>query len=163
MTENPAKVLVSIAFIKRKPGMSREEFYHHWANIHGPLVKPWAKKHGFISYKQVQRSFVLSSHCSSSSPSRPVFYLSPSFRNFHKLPSSRFQLPGSPSFIPFAFRPPFHITLRSYQLLMLLTFPSQVPHNTGAKCRRPGYRARKRRSGRPGRVGRLCRVRGPKL
>ncbi|KAJ9497334.1 hypothetical protein H2202_007138 [Exophiala xenobiotica] len=25
--------------IPRKKGMTEEEFHHHWANIHGPLIK----------------------------------------------------------------------------------------------------------------------------
>lgn len=27
-----------IAFVKAKPGMSREDFRKHWAEVHGPLV-----------------------------------------------------------------------------------------------------------------------------
>jgi len=27
-----------VALIKRKPGMSREEFSHYWATVHGPLA-----------------------------------------------------------------------------------------------------------------------------
>jgi hypothetical protein len=27
-----------IAFVKAKPGMSREDFRRHWADVHGPLV-----------------------------------------------------------------------------------------------------------------------------
>lgn len=41
-----------VAFIKRKEGMSLEEFYKYWEEVHGPLVKPWAEKHG-LTYKQV--------------------------------------------------------------------------------------------------------------
>lgn len=59
MTQTPAgdnstgQTLTSIAFIKRKPGISLEQFYHHWGTIHADLVRPWAKKHGFIRYKQM--------------------------------------------------------------------------------------------------------------
>jgi hypothetical protein len=53
-SQSEKKTVSSVAFIKRKPGLTPEEFYHHWENIHGPLVKPWVKKHGFISYTQVQ-------------------------------------------------------------------------------------------------------------
>lgn len=41
-----------VAFIKRKEGMSLEDFYKYWEDVHGPLVKPWAEKHG-LTYKQV--------------------------------------------------------------------------------------------------------------
>ncbi|KAF9875571.1 hypothetical protein CkaCkLH20_06952 [Colletotrichum karsti] len=47
------QTVCSVAFLKRKPGLTQEEFYHHWEKVHGPLVKPWAQKHGFISYTQV--------------------------------------------------------------------------------------------------------------
>ena len=40
-------------FLKRKPGLSHDEFYDHWLNVHGPLVKPWATKHGFLEYRQI--------------------------------------------------------------------------------------------------------------
>ncbi len=58
MAEQPAKpdeAYVSISFLRKNPDISHEEFYHHWEKVHGPLVKPWAKKHGFISYKQVRK------------------------------------------------------------------------------------------------------------
>jgi hypothetical protein len=42
-----------IGFIKRRPDLTEEQFYKHWENIHGPLVAPWAVKHGIISYSQV--------------------------------------------------------------------------------------------------------------
>ncbi|KAH8655365.1 EthD domain-containing protein [Xylariales sp. PMI_506] len=46
-------VVCSVAFLKKNPNITHEQFYHHWENIHGPLVKPWAQKHGIISYTQV--------------------------------------------------------------------------------------------------------------
>ncbi|KAI6779742.1 uncharacterized protein J7T54_005772 [Emericellopsis cladophorae] len=44
---------VSISFLKKRPDMTLEQFYHHWQHVHGPLVKPWMEKHGFLSYTQV--------------------------------------------------------------------------------------------------------------
>lgn len=51
--QNKDAVLCSISFLKKRPDISHEQFYHHWQNIHGPLVKPWMEKHGFLSYTQV--------------------------------------------------------------------------------------------------------------
>lgn len=48
----PATTHTMVAFIKRKEGMSLEDFYKYWEDVHGPLVKPWAEKHG-LTYKQV--------------------------------------------------------------------------------------------------------------
>jgi hypothetical protein len=42
-----------IAFITRKPGISREEFSLHWQNTHAVLVAPWAEKWGITKYRQV--------------------------------------------------------------------------------------------------------------
>ncbi|KAI1268324.1 EthD domain-containing protein [Xylariaceae sp. FL1019] len=50
---SPDKTLMSVAFIKRKPELTVEQFYDHWANVHGPLVKPWAQRFGLIGYTQV--------------------------------------------------------------------------------------------------------------
>ncbi|KAI0166110.1 EthD domain-containing protein [Xylariaceae sp. FL1272] len=50
---SPDKTLMSVAFIKRKPELTVEEFYDHWANVHGPLVKPWAERFGLIGYTQI--------------------------------------------------------------------------------------------------------------
>lgn len=57
----PKKTVSIVAFMKRKPGLTHEQFYHHWVNVHGPLVKPWAKKHGFLKYRQVCFVCVLAS------------------------------------------------------------------------------------------------------
>ncbi|CRK43598.1 hypothetical protein BN1723_016223 [Verticillium longisporum] len=48
-----SQTVISISFIKRKAGTTPEQFYHHWEKVHGPLVRPWMKKHDFISYTQV--------------------------------------------------------------------------------------------------------------
>lgn len=50
------KIICSISYLKKKPDMTLEEFYNHWVNVHGPLVKPWMEKHGFLSYTQVNKS-----------------------------------------------------------------------------------------------------------
>ena len=50
---------VSISFLKKRPDMTLEQFYHHWQHVHGPLVKPWMEKHGFLSYTQVSLSPIL--------------------------------------------------------------------------------------------------------
>jgi hypothetical protein len=46
-----------IGFIKRRPGLTPEQFYEHWEKVHAPLVVPWILKHGFTSYMQVGHSF----------------------------------------------------------------------------------------------------------
>ncbi|KAI9786507.1 MAG: hypothetical protein M1835_003049 [Candelina submexicana] len=39
-------------FFNRKPGLTDEEFYNHWYNIHGRLCAPWVVKAGILGYKQ---------------------------------------------------------------------------------------------------------------
>jgi len=46
----------TIAYLRRKPGLTKAQFYDHWQNIHAKKVAPWAEKHGIISYKQVHTS-----------------------------------------------------------------------------------------------------------
>jgi hypothetical protein len=48
------KTVFSISFLKKRPDITHEQFYSHWENVHGPLVKPWMEKHGFVSYTQVR-------------------------------------------------------------------------------------------------------------
>ncbi|KIH90559.1 hypothetical protein SPBR_01046 [Sporothrix brasiliensis 5110] len=52
-SETPKKTVSIVAFMKRKPGLTHEQFYQHWVHVHGPLVKPWAQKHGFLEYRQI--------------------------------------------------------------------------------------------------------------
>jgi uncharacterized protein (TIGR02118 family) len=40
--------------VKRKPGISKEEFYNYWQNVHGPLVAKSAPK----LRKYIQNHFV---------------------------------------------------------------------------------------------------------
>lgn len=61
-TQN-GEVYVSISFLKKNPDLSPEQFYEHWEKVHGALVKPWAQKHGFISYKQVCMSPCVAATC----------------------------------------------------------------------------------------------------
>lgn len=46
-----------VAFVKRKPGLSAEEFYEHWFNVHGPLIvgTPELSRH-IVRYEQLKRS-----------------------------------------------------------------------------------------------------------
>lgn len=46
-----------VCFVKRKDGMSREEFYEHWENFHGPLIAatPELARH-IIRYEQHRRT-----------------------------------------------------------------------------------------------------------
>jgi hypothetical protein len=39
--------------LRRKPGMSLEEFQRYWREVHGPLVQKWAPKIGMVRYIQV--------------------------------------------------------------------------------------------------------------
>ena len=54
-TTNDGNVRI-VGFIKRLPDLTEAQFYEHWEKVHGPLVTPWAVKHGFISYSQVCNS-----------------------------------------------------------------------------------------------------------
>ena len=42
-------------FFRRHPDMAEDEFYKYWHDVHGPLVAPWALKHGILEYTQVSR------------------------------------------------------------------------------------------------------------
>jgi hypothetical protein len=51
-TDNAPKLYTSISFLKKRPDITHEQFYHHWEKVHGPLAVPWMKRHGFRSYTQ---------------------------------------------------------------------------------------------------------------
>lgn len=46
-----------VAFLKRKPGMTPEQFYDHWENHHGPLIAntPELARH-IVRYEQHRRT-----------------------------------------------------------------------------------------------------------
>jgi uncharacterized protein (TIGR02118 family) len=48
-------VLVVLGFLKRKPGLTLEEFNRYWRDVHGPLVRgtPEVARH-FVKYVQHQ-------------------------------------------------------------------------------------------------------------
>jgi uncharacterized protein (TIGR02118 family) len=55
ITQLRAKVMIKVIMVvKRKSGISREEFYKYWKNVHGPLVA----KHIPYMKKYVQNHFV---------------------------------------------------------------------------------------------------------
>jgi uncharacterized protein (TIGR02118 family) len=47
-------VVVLVALLPRKPGMSKEEFHRHWRERHGPLVVELLGRH-LASYEQYHR------------------------------------------------------------------------------------------------------------
>jgi hypothetical protein len=42
-----------LSYVRRNRSMTREQFYDHWENVHGPKVIPWIEKHGIRRYQQV--------------------------------------------------------------------------------------------------------------
>lgn len=55
-TDQSQTIYRVITFFSKRPDLTDEEFSHHWEKVHGPLVIPWALKHGFIGYVQVRPS-----------------------------------------------------------------------------------------------------------
>jgi hypothetical protein len=47
------KVLRVSMYLKRKEGLSAEEFNKYWSEVHGPLVRPLVEKYGILKYTQV--------------------------------------------------------------------------------------------------------------
>ena len=47
-------MVVLVALLPRKPGMSKEDFHRHWRERHGPLVVENLGKH-LLSYEQYHR------------------------------------------------------------------------------------------------------------
>ena len=45
-----------ICFVKRKPGMSEEDFHKHWREVHGPLVASTKSGQHAIRYEQNHRA-----------------------------------------------------------------------------------------------------------
>ncbi|KAK5061395.1 hypothetical protein LTR84_007937 [Exophiala bonariae] len=46
-------------YLKRKEGLSVEEFNRYWSEIHGPLVRPLIQKYGILKYTQYHTSDTL--------------------------------------------------------------------------------------------------------
>jgi uncharacterized protein (TIGR02118 family) len=49
-------VIKLICFVKRKPGMSSEDFHKHWREVHGPLVASTKSGQHAIRYEQNHRA-----------------------------------------------------------------------------------------------------------
>ena len=45
-----------ICFVKRKPGMDREEFHRYWREVHGPKVRSSRMGSHVVRYEQHHRS-----------------------------------------------------------------------------------------------------------
>ncbi|KIX98399.1 uncharacterized protein Z520_05700 [Fonsecaea multimorphosa CBS 102226] len=50
------KVMRVCMYLKRKPGLTEEEFNHYWSHVHGPLVRPLVEKYGILKYTQYHTS-----------------------------------------------------------------------------------------------------------
>lgn len=44
--------------LKRKPGLSEEEFHSFWTEKHPAVVNEWLAKHGVVNYVQVSDATV---------------------------------------------------------------------------------------------------------
>ncbi|KAH7312449.1 EthD domain-containing protein [Stachybotrys elegans] len=51
MMDTEPLIRISIA-VRRKPGISEEEFSHYWAHKHGPLASEWLKRNRIVRYVQ---------------------------------------------------------------------------------------------------------------
>jgi hypothetical protein len=48
------KLIRISSFIRRKPGVSKEEFYQYWTQVHGPMCTEFMRRHGVVEYTQVR-------------------------------------------------------------------------------------------------------------
>lgn len=51
------KVVKATILVKKKPGMSDEDFVEHYNQVHAQVAAPVLEKHNIISYTLVRRSF----------------------------------------------------------------------------------------------------------
>jgi len=50
--------MIKLTFcLRRKEGMSRDDFQHYWLNTHGPLVRERAAAIGAVRYQQVHTAY----------------------------------------------------------------------------------------------------------
>jgi uncharacterized protein (TIGR02118 family) len=49
--------LKTLSIIKRKPNLSREQFLHHWRDIHAPMARDVPKLRGFARSEIVEEQF----------------------------------------------------------------------------------------------------------
>ncbi|KAF5022705.1 hypothetical protein F66182_5253 [Fusarium sp. NRRL 66182] len=47
-------LLQMVTYVKRRPNMTREEFWHYWETEHAPKVVPLATHFGISRYQQIQ-------------------------------------------------------------------------------------------------------------
>ncbi|PTB40105.1 uncharacterized protein TrAFT101_004855 [Trichoderma asperellum] len=50
-------------FIKRKPGLSEEEFHSYWTEKHPAVVNEWLAKHGVVTYVQFHTPSEIREQC----------------------------------------------------------------------------------------------------
>jgi uncharacterized protein (TIGR02118 family) len=54
LTYCQVSVVVLVALLPRKPGMSKEDFHRHWREVHGPLVVETLGQY-LVGYEQYHR------------------------------------------------------------------------------------------------------------
>lgn len=47
------KLIRITSLIHRKKGVSKEDFYKYWTQVHGPMCTEFMKRHGVVEYVQV--------------------------------------------------------------------------------------------------------------
>ena len=57
------KLIRITTLLPRRKGMSKEDFYKHWTNVHGPLVLDFMMRHGVVEYRQVSFDFYVAKLC----------------------------------------------------------------------------------------------------
>ncbi|KAF2729556.1 hypothetical protein EJ04DRAFT_580569 [Polyplosphaeria fusca] len=67
--ERPTQI---IAFLKRNPSLTRDEFYEHWEKKHAVLVAPFFQKQGVIGYQQIRTAGVIHSNHPGSDPTQLI-------------------------------------------------------------------------------------------
>lgn len=52
------KVLRVSMYLRKKEGLSQEEFNRYWSEVHGPLVRPLVQKYNILKYTQVSAAYI---------------------------------------------------------------------------------------------------------
>ncbi|EXJ76368.1 uncharacterized protein A1O5_00876 [Cladophialophora psammophila CBS 110553] len=90
------KVLRVSMYLKRKPGLTEEQFNHYWPQVHGPLVSPLVEKYGILKYTQYHTSSTVQQAMMSAWPELKALDITPYDRvaefivkDIHRIKKSR--------------------------------------------------------------------------